>query len=197
VAYTAFIADFAVGLEGRDAIVVLEPDALALEDCLSSAQVVEREALMADAVTVLTAAGASVYLDAGDSAWVPADEMAEHLVAANLAGAAGFALNVSHTETTADTIGYAEELRAIVGDGAHYIVDTGRNGLGPTDDHAWCNPRERAVGDLPTLATGVDGADAYLWVKPPGDSDGSCNGGPVAGAWWSDYARELAELGGL
>jgi endoglucanase len=30
-----------------------------------------------------------------------------------------------------------------------------------------------------------------LWIKPPGESDGPCNGGPAAGAWWPDAAIEL------
>ncbi|MCW2873942.1 glycoside hydrolase family 6 protein, partial [Actinacidiphila oryziradicis] len=34
--------------------------------------------------------------------------------------------------------------------------------------------------------------DAYLWVKRPGESDGSCRGAPPAGQWWSDYALRLA-----
>ena len=35
-------------------------------------------------------------------------------------------------------------------------------------------------------------ADAFLWVKTPGESDGTCNGGPRAGEWWADYALELS-----
>ncbi|MGH3927116.1 MAG: hypothetical protein ACRDTT_30325 [Pseudonocardiaceae bacterium] len=35
--------------------------------------------------------------------------------------------------------------------------------------------------------------DAFLWIKEPGDSDGSCRPGePAAGAWWPDYALTLA-----
>ncbi len=195
--YEEFVSDVAAGIDGRNVLVILEPDALALRSCLSASQVTERESLMADAVTTLTAAGGRVYLDAGDSNWIGATEMAEGLVAANVAGAAGFALNVSHTETTSDSIEFANELRAIVGPEAHYVVDTGRSGLGPTEDNEWCNPLGRATGDLPTLATGVRGLDATLWIKPPGESDGECNGGPEAGAWWPEYALELAELGGI
>ena len=33
--------------------------------------------------------------------------------------------------------------------------------------------------------------DAYLWLKVPGESDGSCNGAPVAGAFWEKAAIEL------
>jgi len=34
--------------------------------------------------------------------------------------------------------------------------------------------------------------DAYLWIKRPGESDGTCNGGPAAGGWWIAGALELA-----
>ena len=43
--------------------------------------------------------------------------------------------------------------------------------------------------------------DAYLWVKTPGESDGTCNGGPRAGQWWPEYAlglsRTAEQLGSL
>ena len=47
------------------------------------------------------------------------------------------------------------------------------------------------AGPPPTAATGHALADAYLWVKHPGDSDGRCNG---AGRrrWWPEYAVGLA-----
>ncbi len=195
--YEAFIAEIAAGIGGRSPIVILEPDALALRSCLSASLQTERESLMADAVTTLTAAGAKVYIDAGDSNWISSSTMASGLTSANVAGAAGFALNVSHTELKGNEIDYAKEIQAIIGTSAHYVIDTGRADLGPTEDNQWCNPLGRAPGDLPTLNTGTRGLDAYLWVKPPGESDGECNGGPSAGAWWPEYALELAELGGL
>ena len=50
--------------------------------------------------------------------------------------------------------------------------------------------------------------DAYLWIKVPGESDGSCNRGiagstmdpewgivdPPAGAWFPQQALQLAQL---
>jgi endoglucanase len=192
-AYASFISSVASGLQGRQAIIVLEPDGLPLTTCLSASQLTEREALMSSAVDKLTAAGGKVYLDAGDSNWISAATMAPRLKAAGIGHAAGFSLNVSHTETTTDSVAYANELRALVGTTAHFVVDTGRNGLGPSADNAWCNPLGLALGHNPTVNTSIAGLDGLLWIKPPGESDGSCNGGPVAGAWWADYARDLAE----
>lgn len=195
-AYDAFVADVARGLDGRQAIVVLEPDALGVVECLDDAGRQARFDMLGRAVDTLTAAGGDVYIDAGDSNWLPADEMAERLRAAGVERAAGVALNVSHTELTTDEADYADELRAILGDDVHYVIDTSRNGLGHTEDSEWCNPLGRAHGPSPTLHVRRDGLDALLWIKRPGESDGYCNGGPEAGAWWPEYALELAANAG-
>ena len=194
--YEEWLDGFAAGIQGREVIVVVEPDALALTDCLDDDQKIERLAMLSYAVDVLAGAGASVYLDAGDSNWIPSEDMAEQLLGANVANAAGFALNVSHTEFTSNEIAYAEEIRAIIGEDAHYVVDTGRNGNGPTWDNEWCNPQGVAVGEFPSTQSDVDGLDAYLWVKPPGESDGYCAGGPAAGDWWPEYAADMMDAAG-
>ena len=85
------------------------------------------------------------------------------------------------------------EIRAIIGDEARFVIDTSRNGLGPTDDSEWCNPQGRANGRRPSLNVAREGLDARLWIKTPGRSDGYCNGGPEAGDWWPEYARGLWE----
>lgn len=198
--YRAFVAKVAAGLKGRRAVVILEPDALALTSCLSAGQLLERHALLHEAARALTAAGAAVYLDAGDSNWISAGAMAASLVAAGVHEAAGFALNVSHFEWTREAHRYAAELRTVLGSTARYVVDTSRNGLGPytlrpgeDPRDAWCNPPGRAVGLDPTLDTYTAGCDAYLWAKAPGSSDGAINGAPPAGSWYPGYARGLVE----
>lgn len=87
-----------------------------------------------------------------------------------------------------------------------YLVDTSRSGRGPNDMSAyaaapynqpasvvsalraanWCNPPGAGAGDRPTSKTGVPLAAAYLWVKTPGQSDGSCDSAGGARAW--DYS---------
>ncbi|WP_448319352.1 glycoside hydrolase family 6 protein [Streptomyces sp. CO7] len=94
----------------------------------------------------------------------------------------------------------------------HFVIDTSRNGKGPwtptatyPDPQDWCNPPNRGLGVRPTSQTGVPLLDAYLWIKVPGESDGSCTRGtagpedpeygivdPAAGAWWPDQAHGLA-----
>ena len=192
-AYKAWIRAFAAGIGTRRAIVILEPDALAGMDCLSAADQQTRLALLSDAVGVLrTYAGVSTYVDAGHSGWQSAATMASRLQSAGVANARGFTLNVSNFMTTADQRSYGDQVSGLIG-GKHYVVDTSRNGLGPAPDGQWCNPSGRALGDRPTAATGDALADAYFWVKRPGESDGTCNGGPAAGSWWADYALGLAQ----
>lgn len=88
----------------------------------------------------------------------------------------------------------------------HFVVDTSRNGQGPLDasvyaaapynqpaavvgtiaSGSWCNPPGRGLGTPSTANTGVPLLDAYLWVKTPGQSDGTCDAAGGARAW--DYA---------
>lgn len=192
-AYRRWIRDFAEGIGGRSAIVILEPDALAGMDCLSARAREERVSLIRDGVATLKAKGASVYIDAGHARWQPPEEIARRLNAAGIAHADGFALNVSNVQATSSNVAYGERVSRLVG-GKHFIIDTSRNGIPGTDPRLWCNPRGRALGVAPTTNTGHSLIDAFLWVKVPGESDGTCGGGPPAGHWWSAYALELSRL---
>jgi endoglucanase len=195
-AYRVWIRYFAQGIRGRPAIVILEPDALGLIDkCLSAEAQAERLALLSDAVGVLTEqAKTFVYLDAGHARWVAADTMASRLSHAGVAGADGFALNTSNYMGTDENIAYGKAISAQIG-GKHFVIDTSRNGNGPAADNAWCNPPGRALGAPPTTTTPDPLVDAFLWVKRPGESDGTCNGGPRAGDFWLDGALSLARGG--
>jgi endoglucanase len=89
----------------------------------------------------------------------------------------------------------------------HFVIDTSRNGNGAFDAAPyavapysqpanviaalnagnWCNPPSAGLGTRPTADSGVPLLDAYLWVKVPGESDGSCDIAGGARAW--DYAQ--------
>ncbi len=192
-AYKTWVRAFAAGIEGRKVAVVIEPDAIALTSCLSETEKATRFALLKDAVNVLEAQGnTATYLDAGHSSWIPAPEMAARLTEAGAGPADGFSLNVSNFRTTPESTSYGKDVSSRVG-GDHFVIDTARNGLGPSPDNQWCNPPGRALGEKPGAATADAAVDAYLWIKPPGESDGSCNGGPPAGQWWPEYALGLAQ----
>jgi endoglucanase len=190
--YKSWIRDFARGIGDRKAVVVLEPDALAGDYCLSDAQRQHRYALLKDAVGVLKAQpNVWVYIDAGNPGWRTAKEMAVRLKKAGIEKADGFSLNVSNFLYTYDNFAYGEYLSYLVG-GKHFIIDTSRNGLGPAPDGSWCNPPGRALGPKPTADTGFPRVDAFYWLKSPGHSDGECKGFPSAGTWVPEYALGLA-----
>lgn len=190
-AYRRWIREFADGIGNRRAVVILEPDALSGMSCLSPALQQERINLIHDAVRVLKAKGAAVYIDAGHARWVPAPEMANRLNRAGIADANGFSLNISNFLSTSVNIAYGTEVSRRVG-GKHFIIDTSRNGQNLTSAGNWCNPRGQRLGTAPTTRTGNPLVDAFLWIKTPGESDGTCNGGPAAGRWWAEYALGLA-----
>lgn len=192
--YRSWIGSFAAAIGTNKAVVILEPDALASMNCLSAQDKQTRVSLIAEAVRTLKQnTNTKVYIDAGHSGWNDVAVIADLLRSAGVSQANGFALNVSNFNPTNTEVEYGSKISAALGS-AHFVVDTSRNGNG-SDDGAWCNPSGRATGIKPTTNTGNSLVDAYLWVKTPGESDGTCNGGPSAGSWWADYALGLIQKG--
>ncbi|MCL2317298.1 MAG: glycoside hydrolase family 6 protein, partial [Actinomycetia bacterium] len=115
---------------------------------------------------------------------------------------------------------YASDLAAAKASAStHFVIDTSRNGQGPWDwagagyanagaAQDWCNPPDRGIGLVPTTDTGNTLVDAYLWLKVPGESDGTCSRGsadgtdaawsgitdPIAGGWFPQQAAQLISL---
>ena len=191
--YRRWIRDLAAGLKRRQSVIILEPDGIASIDCLPARLKDERYVLMREAVKMLKSAGAHVYIDAGNANWQQLGEIADRLNKAGIDLADGFALNVSNFHATSVNITYGDRLSKMIG-GKHYVIDTSRNGVGAAVEKEWCNARNQALGQTPTTDTKSPYADAFLWVKTPGQSDGTCNGGPRAGDWWADYALELSKM---
>ena len=87
----------------------------------------------------------------------------------------------------------------------NFIIDTGRNGnpRARTNWGSWCNVAKAKIGALPTvdpapaLPIAPAHLDAYMWIKPPGESDGSCSGGdsmenaPGAGMWFHEHFKAM------
>lgn len=90
------------------------------------------------------------------------------------------------------------------------IVDTGRNGVqGLREEWGhWCNVNGAGFGVRPTANTGSSLVDAFVWVKPGGESDGTSDTSadrydsfcgmsdaykpsPEAGQWNQDYFEML------
>jgi endoglucanase len=265
-AYKDWIDGFSHGIGNRPAVVILEPDGLALLSSEpwcgeagggSTGQPEDRtrederfreiryavERLRGNPLT-------AIYLDAGHSAWHDINDyeasygdpreqlgMASRLLRAGVDRATGFFLNVSNYRTNDELITFGTrlskclylrqqtgmtscsetDLAAVTVKPSrltHFVLDTSRNGQGNwvpppglySDPQDWCNPPGRGLGSRPTTRTNNALVDAFLWVKRPGESDGSCTRGtagptdpeygvvdPVAGAWWGDYALGLAQ----
>lgn len=193
-AYKAWIDALDAGIGTAAAAVIVEPDALGQLDCLSATDQQTRLSLIKYAAqTLATGGNVAVYLDAGHAGWVDPAVMIDRLIKGGVAAARGFSLNVSNFGTTADQVAYGERIAPAIG-WKRFVVDTSRNGLGPATGiiDPWCNPPGRALGAAPTANTGNKLVDAFLWIKHPGESDGTCRGGPTAGTWWRDYALGLA-----
>jgi len=195
--YLNWVRQVAQGIGQNQAIVIVEPDAVDQADsgCLPRNQASLRYALLSQAVAILKRLPhVHVYLDAGNSAWLPARRIAGPLRRSGIAHADGFALNVANFQTTAASIAYGQSLARRLGK-QHFVIDTSRNGSGPpgSGPNHWCNPPGRALGTPPTTHTGNPLVDALLWIKYPGASDGECRrGDPPAGVWWPAYALSLA-----
>jgi endoglucanase len=190
--YGPWVREIATALADADrAAVVVEPDALA--SAIECDRREQRVALISDALDVLAEPGVSTYVDGGHSHWVDPEALAAVLQEVGLGSVRGFATNVANYQTDEDERAYADRLSGLLG-GVHYVIDSGRNGRGSTAE--WCNPPDRAFGRAPEAVDDGSLLDAYLWVKPPGESDGTCQGGPPAGTFWPERAMAMAQASG-
>jgi endoglucanase len=190
--YQTWVSGIARGLAGRTTLIMLEPDSIALQTCLSSGEITARNQALASATRTLKAAGAKVYLDGGHSAWNSGAEQARRLADAGVADGDGFYSNASNFQSTANEAAFGRSvLSALSGrgiNGKRQVIDTSRNGGAAGD---WCGDdnTDRRIGRYPTLDTGDANIDAYLWIKPPGEADG-CR--YAAGSFQPDLAASLA-----
>lgn len=93
----------------------------------------------------------------------------------------------------------------------HFLIDTSRNGQIVTRKTrgSWCNVDGAGIGRRPEVNPSV-GIDAFVWVKPPGESDGISKAGeprfdpdcavsdakmgaPQAGEWFHDAFEMLVK----
>lgn len=192
--YAKWVKQVADHLGSAPAIAVVEPDAIGLAQNLAEQKRRERYAMLAEAVKDLKQdANCKVYIDV--SHWLSPEVAADGLEKSGIGDADGFCLNTSAFETTDSCTAFGQKVSHLVGN-RHFIIDTSRNGNGPwqtSEKDPWCNPPGRALGHVPTFDTGNPLVDAYLWIKCPGESDGSCRGGQYAGKFLPEYAHELAK----
>ena len=148
---------------------------------------------------------AALYIHAG-SGQLDQEAAADAVIDGGIKYMRGFAMNVSSSGTTPVEEAWAEQfvktLEAKGVAGKHYVVDTSRNGVAlqgdsnPGGKFLTCNNPTAAVGTRPTSNTTGAHADAYVWAKPVGESDGVCHpGDPDAGKFFPDLAVKVVQNG--
>lgn len=194
--YTRWIDSLRAAINGRPTVVIIEPDAIDMS-CLTSTQQEQRQIMMTYAARTLSADPMTwVYIHAGSGSSI--GYIAPMLAKVGIAYTRGFALNVADFQTTEKMTAYGHRLNAALEVEKPFVIDTSRNGAGPIGARMnngapyWCNPPGRAVGRRPTVLTDDRQVDAYLWIKPPGESDGVCHPGDPTG-WHKPFALALAD----
>jgi cellulose 1,4-beta-cellobiosidase len=156
---------------------------------------------IAYAISKLAMPQVSVYLDAAHAGWLGwPKNLVRSLalykevltMAAGVDRIRGFAVNVSNYDpvkaagagrrdpatAASDETGYVADLARGLEQagitGKHFLIDTGRNGRGDirTAAASWCNVKGAGLGERPR-ATPAPLIDAYLYIKVPGESDGT------------------------
>lgn len=208
----------------------------AVEKCALSADVYKNS--VAYAVSKLSRPNVHVYLDGAHAGWLGWEGNRENMAdivkeVLELAGGTdrirGLATNVSNYNALAGDYGaklepstptpneltYVQKMsetfekKGITN--KRFLIDTSRNGQGNlrTKWGNWCNIRGAGLGERPRVSP-EPLLDAYVWVKPPGESDGTANpaadrfdencvsadatpGAPEAGQWFESYLLGLVE----
>jgi len=192
---------------------------------------------IAYAVQALSMPNVWVYLDAAHAGWLgwngnrdkAATLFAEVMTASGGQDKVrGFAINVSNYDPvhaiagakprfpgdpSTDEATYiqrlTESLTRVGVTGKTFLIDTSRNGAPTVGDPAgdWCNAKGAGLGERPK-ASPLPLVDAFYWVKPPGESDGTSDpaaprydaacgskvstpGAPQAGVFFTPYFQQL------
>jgi endoglucanase len=189
------------GTGNRPVVYLLEIDGLGSSACIARHGALSAwEGLIRYEVDrMATLPHAVVYVEGGYSDSNSAAYTARALNRVDISKIQGFFTNDTHNQWTIHEIKWAEKVSRMTG-GAHFIVNTATNGRGPKlNPHPstqgiedLCNPPGRGLGPRPTTDPGFPRVDAFLWTHPPGNSGGSCRGGPPPGTFWPADAIGLA-----
>uniref|UniRef100_A0AAV1TND3 Glucanase n=1 Tax=Peronospora matthiolae TaxID=2874970 RepID=A0AAV1TND3_9STRA len=200
--YQAFLKELTDAVGDRKVLYVVEPDALGLlaQDGGCGANAGYLENLKVAVSTLSTNANAELYIDIGY--WMLANGHSTGKVASamkEIAGSGrvkGVTINTSNYRSNDECATYCSNFQTAVGSSdMTCIIDTSRNYNGsPTSD--WCNVPMAGIGKPPTSETGVSNLDYFMWIKPPGESDGECaTGGTSAGSFYLDGFKLLWDQG--
>ncbi|CAH0521069.1 unnamed protein product [Peronospora belbahrii] len=208
--YVAFLNTLTSAIGNRKVLYVLEPDAIGLlADTTGCGQGAGYLANLQTAVNLLSQnENAEIYLDVGY--WTlqyPGTSTAVAEIVKQLAYAGskvkGITLNTSNYQSTSTLATLCSNFQTAFGStDLHCIFDTSRSYHGGSASNEWCNIKCAGIGALPTSDTGISNVDYFLWIKPPGDSDGTCAGhasdsmqGPGAGIFFDKMFQSLWNQG--
>jgi cellulose 1,4-beta-cellobiosidase len=182
----------------------------------------------------------AMYMDAGHAGWLgwPANQpgaaeifagiwkdagkpKALRGLATNVSNYNGFSLVTAPPYTSPNTVYDEKKYINALGPllegqgwtGVKFIVDQGRSGKQPTGQLEWghwCNALGTGFGTRPTPNTGDAWADAFVWIKPGGEADGTSDTtadrydhfcgeadamkpAPEAGTWFQAYFVQLLQ----
>jgi hypothetical protein len=194
------VDEMAAATDRRPAVYLLELDAIGSSKCIMKmGSMPDWEADLRYEMNAMEALPHTVvYVEGGYSDANSVAYTAKILNAIHVNKIRGFFTNDTHEDWTINEVRWAQKISKLT-HGAHFIVNTAENGAGPEasidrvkdGNDALCNPPGRALGPMDTTDTGFAGVDAFLWTHPPGNSSGSCGGGPPSGTFWA--ARAVAE----
>ncbi|HVV50959.1 MAG TPA: glycoside hydrolase family 6 protein [Polyangia bacterium] len=188
-------------------------------NCATAAPIYKRA--IAYAIAKLSLPNAYLYVDAAHAGWLGwprnlVKSLALYKEVLAMAGGPdrirGFATDVSNYDPSKDPsapkrdpaaapndeLGYVEDLAkglptvGITGKG--FVIDTGRDGVANvrTSPGNWCNIKGAGLGERPQAAPAPN-VDAYLWIKVPGESDGTAD--PKAARFDENCASDDASPG--
>ncbi len=200
--FRAQINAMAAAIGRRPVALFLELDAVGSSSCMAAKGALPAwESLIRyEALTLEALPHTAVYLEGGYSDSNNAVYAARLLNHMGIRQVQGFYTNDTHLQWTSHELRYARAVSRRTG-GAHFVINTSGNGRGPVlNPHPrtqgvedLCNPPGRGLGVPDTTTPGLDPhLDALLWVVPPGNSSGPCNGGTASGTFWLARAEELA-----
>jgi cellulose 1,4-beta-cellobiosidase len=212
-------------------VVVIEPDTLGNmitsqgNDRCKNVHNLHKQAIAYALNTLGSLNNVQAYIDAAHGRWLGshANEVAQ--VIKDIVDQApngklrGLSTNVSNYQSTRDEYAYHQKLNSALQSvglsGKKFIVDTSRNGVDVAESlvrtGTWCNVIGTGFGERPKGdpdPVNMPLLDAYMWLKPGGDSDGSSQGAyadPVcahsdslpgagnAGDWFHEYFVQLLQ----
>jgi endoglucanase len=180
--YRRWIQEFAAGIGDSRVILLLQPD-MPFTLCLPGRSQVDLKLINWTAQQFDALPHTTVYIDAGAADWLRASQTASMLKRAGVGHVRGFALNLTHYDSTARSVAYGKQIVRLLGrrgvKGVHFTVSTAMNGRpfisykhkGTFKRGTECRSRSDrtcvTLGQPPTTRTSTALCDGYLWFGRP------------------------------